>query len=377
MCAVTRTLDWVRLPCFGHNLHLAVTNSIKGDARITRALGVCRKIVSTFSHSWKKKRALTEAQEALKLPMHALKSDCATRWGSTQLMIGRILEQKDSIRQVLRADAKTRHLSPTWQDIDVLESLEAALGALDTFTDALSGENCITVSAINAVLHIMKNDVLSESSSDTQLTADVKKHVLAYMEDKYEPDKVKSLLNIASFLDPRFCTSYIDNKDDVIDKITDEGVDILFQIEDAQSRSCSSTSTTEGSSDNSENQQSPAAKKRKLGSWLKGAASQPSQDDPTQPTVTLRTPLDKVTHEISQYEFAPRADPDSNPLLWWKVHGSEYFVLSKLAKKYLCVTASSAPSERVFSTSGLIVTKKRTLLKPDKVNQLVFLAKNL
>ena len=37
-----------RLACFGHNLHLGVTNAMKDDSRLSRALGVCKKIVSSF-----------------------------------------------------------------------------------------------------------------------------------------------------------------------------------------------------------------------------------------------------------------------------------------------------------------------------------------
>lgn len=55
-------------------------------------------------------------------------------------MISRILEQQSAICQVLSADRKCSHLIPSWQDLDVLESLKAALGSLADFTDMLSGE---------------------------------------------------------------------------------------------------------------------------------------------------------------------------------------------------------------------------------------------
>ena len=46
ICALNTSLKWLRLPCFGHNLNLAITNSIKDDSQVARALGICRKSVS-------------------------------------------------------------------------------------------------------------------------------------------------------------------------------------------------------------------------------------------------------------------------------------------------------------------------------------------
>ena len=123
-----------------------------------------------------------------------------------------------------------------------------------------------------------------------------------------------------------------------------------------------------------DNPDQPPAKKHRLGSWLT-LAQQTSREE--QRAATPTSPLEKVQREVEQYQHSPRADPDSNPLEWRKKHCGDYVVLSQLAKKYLCITASSAPSERVFSTSGLIVSKKHTCLKPEKVNMLVFLSKNL
>uniref|UniRef100_A0A1X7TA28 Uncharacterized protein n=1 Tax=Amphimedon queenslandica TaxID=400682 RepID=A0A1X7TA28_AMPQE len=66
-------------------------------------------------------------------------ADCSTRWGSTQKMIERILEQEKAIRVVLGSDRKVSNLVLSWQDLDVLTAINAALSPLAEFTDVMSG----------------------------------------------------------------------------------------------------------------------------------------------------------------------------------------------------------------------------------------------
>ena len=49
--AAVEILGWNGLSCFGHNLHLAITNSMKDDDRISCAIGIAHKIVGAFAHS--------------------------------------------------------------------------------------------------------------------------------------------------------------------------------------------------------------------------------------------------------------------------------------------------------------------------------------
>jgi hypothetical protein len=85
-----------------------------------------------------------------------------------------------------------------------------------------------------------------------------------------------------------------------------------------------------------------------------------------------------TTHrEISLYRSLPRARSTIDPLRWWAEQENSFPTLSKMARKYLCVPATSVPSERDFSSAGNIVTCKRNSLKPSKVNELCFLACNL
>ena len=45
----------------------------------------------------------------------------------------------------------------------------------------------------------------------------------------------------------------------------------------------------------------------------------------------------------------------------------------KLARRYLCIPATSAPSERVFSAAGLTIAKDRASLNPETADALIFL----
>ena len=61
-------------------------------------------------------------------------------------------------------DRKTAHLVPTWQDLEVLESINKALAPLADFTDILSGEKYVTFSAL---VPLLKHDILCEDEEDS------------------------------------------------------------------------------------------------------------------------------------------------------------------------------------------------------------------
>ena len=53
---------------------------------------------------------------------------------------------------ILSRDRSTSHLAITWQDIDLLTSINAFLTPPDDLTDTLSGETLITISAVKPML---------------------------------------------------------------------------------------------------------------------------------------------------------------------------------------------------------------------------------
>ena len=368
MVNTTSRLNWLRLSCFGHNLHLAITNSLKCDDRSLRALGLSRKIVSAFSVSWKKHRGLAKAQSDHSLPSHTLIADCPTRWGSVHKMVARILEQITAIRLVLSADHKCSHLLPTWQDTEILEVINNVLSPLADLTDLLSGEKYVSVSSIKAVINHIHNDALSAKDDDVPLAKDIKPCICTDLDSKYLDTKIKTLLNFTSFLDPRFKMEHVAEEDRIATKeeVIEEGLGVFSTLTEKEVMVESQPLST----DLDETEEPPATKKSKLARILKRSSK--DSDDPQ-----VIIPRDKVRKELQYYIDTPCLDVEEDPLQWWASESSKYPCLSQLAMKYLSVCATSSPSERVFSVSGKIVTSLRSTLKPDKVDKLVFLSQNL
>jgi hypothetical protein len=92
----------------------------------------------------------------------------------------------------------------------------------------------------------------------------------------------------------------------------------------------------------------------------------------------------KIDVELSEYKKMARLemrekDRDgvdgafTNPLLWWKSNSTQIPTIAKIARKFLCIPATSAPSERVFSVAGLVISKLRSNLTPENASCIIML----
>jgi hypothetical protein len=79
-----------------------------------------------------------------------------------------------------------------------------------------------------------------------------------------------------------------------------------------------------------------------------------------------------ITNELQRYLALPNEDKDVPALQWWKAHARSYPLLARLARRYLAIPASSAPSERLFSRLKLTATAARQNLKSDTLCMLLF-----
>ena len=74
--------------------------------------------------------------------------------------------------------------------------------------------------------------------------------------------------------------------------------------------------------------------------------------------VSVQNESRRVVSEVERYLKDPVEDPSNfklNVLLWWKVNGSRYSILEKIARDVLVVPVSTVASESAFSTGRRII----------------------
>ena len=89
--------------------------------------------------------------------------------------------------------------------------------------------------------------------------------------------------------------------------------------------------------------------------------------------------FDCIEKSRSISQLCARFDPESGkqvhtyPLEWWNEKAVRFLHLARFARRFLCIPATSASSDRVFSTAGVTITKARASLTPENAENLIFL----
>ena len=94
-------------------------------------------------------------------------------------------------------------------------------------------------------------------------------------------------------------------------------------------------------------------------------------DEASDSTKTL-TNASKLTKEYQEYQSIV-IDSDLDVLNWWFNQKKKLPLLSQIAKRLLCIQATSTPSERLFSATGYTVWDRRNALSPLKIDKMMVL----
>ena len=244
---------------------------------------------------------------------------------------------------------------------DLLSQLLVVLKALHVATKALSLERNVSSSLIYPVIHGLINCHLKADTTDLPTIQKFKETVTSQLVDRFafDPENVAIL---AAAVDPRY-----KDLDFLKDEYREEVQKVLLEKITIIEESLEAEPTTSTSREESGE---PNAKKKKetAMSFLLGTTASSSQS----------TKEDKSGKaEFDRFKREPQLHHDKCALLWWKSNQERFPVISKVARQLLCVPATSVPSERIFSTAGLVVSNLRSSLKSENTDMLIFLNKNL
>ena len=222
---------------------------------------------------------------------------------------------------------------PNDVEIKTMETFLDVLKPIVEITEAIGGERLVMISTVRPLLHKLISMHLVEKSSDSQLSKTLKHVLLTDLKARYTTTELEDFLNIACFLDPRFKNmSFLSdtNKDNIKALVEGEAEKILLGLSERKV------------SDSESSTPKPPTKKPKKGlmSLLEDVVNSPNED------VVLLTPERRkveVKKEICNYLCLDVAV--GNPLNWWHQNEKLFPALSHMARKYLCMPATSMPTE--------------------------------
>ena len=86
----------------------------------------------------------------------------------------------------------------------------------------------------------------------------------------------------------------------------------------------------------------------------------------------------KCKAELQRYKKLPTIplDVKMNTSDWWRQKRSEFPLMYPLVTRFLCIMATSAPSERLFSVASRMISLKRGRLDPDLCCSMMLLHQN-
>ena len=195
---------------------------------------------------------------------------------------------------------------------------------------------------------------------------------------RYDDSDTHLFLNMASYMDPRF-KDYVSRDQSLNSNIKRYTMELSGSSDaepdaeqDMESDCVSANLAGNGETDTDNKLENMSAMLDFFGENPPAAAEYARHDQSNAAALHAR----ELQLEIDLYHHEPVIKLDSSPLEWWKQHFYHFPKLSQLARAVLSIQATSVAAERVFSTAGDIVSKKRAALTDEHVDSLLFLNKN-
>ncbi len=350
------------------------------------------------------------------LPKKTLQ-DVETRWWSTFRSLRRLRFLKKAIRALI-ASEEVSCKDLTDDEWKILHQVEITLEPMAEFQRILEGESYVTGSLVPvAVYQIRKSYQQVIECADTEATVvDLTKLLLDDFDKRYVPadasGKVKyyqtdeigagnrhvgihQFFFIAALIDPRIApllrtlmtaNDYTELKDDVAELMIAK----MKASKPNGNNHATETPATPTSAATSTPTTSQAKRARKMGAMFHGLdtraqnvanVARDDADDNSDEDLRRICKEELERYLLNANKGCCPLETENNtfndPMIWWKANEGKYAYVAVLAKKYLAIPATSAPSERIWSRASRILSLRRARLNDDIVSRIMYTKENL
>jgi len=335
-------VDFNVIRCGAHTIALVVN---AGLTKFKSIVDKVRAFVVEIRKSPKKEQELSTLAQNQNIKYKKLIRDVKTRWNSTYSMLEAFLENKAIINAIVSLNNNFEGLSLSeneWKEIRLFCDF---LKPFFEFTVEMSGSEYPTLGMLLLFLdylldHLNANIEDKESQIPTWI-----KDIAKAMKQKFDA-LINNLDNTASYLtlllDPRYKTQIIPNNIDV--EMAKQS--LLTEFTSYQNLVGQEKEVNEKETDTA-----IVGEKRKTSGIMEQILQKKKKYNNSQ-----------SRNEVNEYLAIPVESQNVNPCEWWKHHKTQYPILSKIARDYICIPATSVPSEQAFSKSGELISKRRNRL---------------
>ena len=270
------------------------------------------------------------------------------------------------------ASSVIEDLMPNNDEIHIIKGIVECLDPINKISKCLSSDQGPTINLVILKIYNLKKR-LDQIGNRIPLTVVTKvaEAILVRFENRF-PDCGNKVIeySMSHFLDPRYKGAIIFAMNEARYKdvkiAAAQGI-LEMPRKDAlgsPTSSASSSPLTDLLNDFADNDASTSALKMLYGS------------NPTKP-IEKNCSFTEAKCEVALYCEEGLVPEDSDILEYWKTNRKKFPLLGRLARKFLCIPASSATSEQVFSRAGNAVSEQRTNLSIDNIEMLVYMKKNM
>ncbi|XP_060079571.1 E3 SUMO-protein ligase ZBED1-like [Ylistrum balloti] len=382
--SATDILGIRNISCLGNAISMAA-NDVLTSTGVPSIIENCRNFIKSLNRNGKDKTKFRKMQPE----MDDIELNITGKWTTTFDMLMKICKKNEAIQSIKQSDNFTTDTKSHALDLETVEktkTIKNVLRPLRTAAKLLSDQGPSTASMILPVLRKLQL-TLAVKDEDQDYSTQLKRRILDFLSNLYQDSNVRECLLVSSILDPRYKDlNFVDSterkqgKAELADEATvlyrkskgEEHVDLTIcniKQEPGLEVSPSSSSLKE----------SVPAKRPRIeqdvgdddNDWLADVVC--VKPEPKKNKISLE---ETVLAEIDRYMSTEQTT--TPPLQWWKNREAMYPILSRLVKKYMCISATNEQYDRTVSSDlqQKAWFNQRAMLPRDCVDMMVFLNKN-